>query len=352
MQPMRCSKQLGALSDPVKGTALVIFAVDPLYGSEWAFVRKTQIRDAKHICAVCAVADAYEIRQAICYAQDSVSGERNAMNPSTIPAYEVTAFNLAAASENKIHDDSVARRLGFQGALVPGVVVYAYMAHSPVARGGRAWLERGEADCRFLKPVYDGAVARVTATDDTDVLTLVVESAGLRCAAGRAFTPTDRRAAPAVDALSAGIPPKQRPKASETSLAPGLALGIAPVIINRVMLATYLNDIKETDPIYSAEGLVHPGQILRLANQALLENVVLGPWIHTESKVRHYAVARVGEELTLRSRITSNVVVKGHAVVKFDAIVIADGARTVAEITHAAIWRPRQVAEADASRSA
>jgi len=273
------------------------------------------------------------------------------MNPSTIPAYEVTAFNLAANSENKIHDDSIARSLGFQGALVPGVVVYAYMVHLPVARWGRAWLERGEADCRFLKPIYDGAVARVTATDDTDVLVLVVESAGLRCAAGRAFMPTDRPPAPAVDALSASPLPKQRPKASETSLAPNLALGIAPVTIDRVMLAAYLDDIKESDPIYRAEGLVHPGQILRLANQALLENAVLGPWIHTESKVRHYAVARVGEELTLRARITSNVVVKGHAIVKFDAIVIADGARTVAEITHAAIWRPRQAAKADASRS-
>jgi acyl dehydratase len=274
------------------------------------------------------------------------------MNMSTISEYEVTAFNLAATSENKIHDDSVARRFGFQGALVPGVAVYAYLAHLPVARWGRAWLERGEADCRFLNPIYDGAVARVTATDDTDVLALVVESAGLRCAAGRAFMPIDRPAAPGVDALPASIPPKERPKASETSLAPGLAFSIAPVTIDRVMLATYLDHIKETDPIYRTEGLVHPGQILQLANRALLENVVLGPWIHTESKVRHYAVARVGEELTLRSKITSNVVVKGHAIVKFDAIVIADGARTVAEITHAAIWRPRQVAEADASRSA
>ena len=77
-------------------------------------------------------------------------------------AYEVRAFNTAAASENKIHDDAVARRFGFHGALVPGVEVYAYMAHVPVARWGRAWLEGGAAECRFLKPVYDGAVARVT----------------------------------------------------------------------------------------------------------------------------------------------------------------------------------------------
>ena len=82
--------------------------------------------------------------------------------PPATTAYEVSAFNTAAASENKIHDDAVARRFGFHGALVPGVEVYAYMAHVPVARWGRAWLEGGAADCRFLKPVYDGAVARVT----------------------------------------------------------------------------------------------------------------------------------------------------------------------------------------------
>jgi hypothetical protein len=36
---------------------------------------------------------------------------------------------------------------------VPGVAVYAYMAHMPVARWGRAWLENGIAECRFRKPV-------------------------------------------------------------------------------------------------------------------------------------------------------------------------------------------------------
>jgi acyl dehydratase len=112
------------------------------------------------------------------------------------------------------------------------------------------------------------------------------------------------------------------------------------------VLSTYLDDIRETDPIYRAEGLVHPGQILRLANQALVQNVALGPWIHVGSKVRYHTAARVGERLTLRSKVTSNVVNKGHAIVEFDAIVIAEGDRTVAEITHAAIWRPRQVAEA------
>ncbi len=260
-------------------------------------------------------------------------------------AYEVKAFNTAASSDNKIHDNTVARRFGFRGALVPGVEVYAYMAHMPVARWGRAWLENGHMDCRFLKPVYDGAAARITSTEENDELELCVESAAERCATGHAFIPSDQRPAPGVDALPAGTPPAIRPQASETSLAPGRALGIMPLTVDYAVLSTYLNEIRETDRVYLTEGLVHPGQILRLANMALTQNVVLGPWIHVGSKIRNHAAVLVGQQLTLRSKITSNFVSKGHAIVEFDAIVIANGERSVAEIAHIAIWRPRQLSE-------
>ena len=50
---------------------------------------------------------------------------------------------------------TTAQKLGFAGGLVPGVEVYAYACHPAVARWGRAWLERGQMQCRFLKPVYD-----------------------------------------------------------------------------------------------------------------------------------------------------------------------------------------------------
>src|ERR1700741_418414 len=97
-------------------------------------------------------------------------------------AYDVRAFNQAAASENKIHDDTVAQRFGFRGALVPGVAVFASMAHQPVTRWGRGFLERGAADCRFLKPVYDGDMVRVSAESEGDALALLVESGGERWA--------------------------------------------------------------------------------------------------------------------------------------------------------------------------
>lgn len=56
--------------------------------------------------------------------------------------YRVVACNLAKSSENKMHDDTVARQFGFVGGLVPGVDVFAYMSHVPAQVWGRAFIER------------------------------------------------------------------------------------------------------------------------------------------------------------------------------------------------------------------
>ena len=171
-----------------------------------------------------------------------------------------------------------------------------------------------------------------------------MESGGERCATGRASIPSQPPALLIADAILPGEPPSDRPPACEELLSPGRALGIAPFAIDRTMLLDYLAEVRENEPMYHTEGLVHPGQILRLANMALMQNVVLGPWIHVGSKVNNLAAVHLGQRLTLRSEITSNVISKGHSVVEFDAVVVADE-RDVAQITHTAIWRPRQVSE-------
>src|SRR5262245_56373132 len=75
---------------------------------------------------------------------------------------QLVAFNTATQSDNKIHDDEVARRFGFSGGLVPGVDVYAYLCWGPVASWGRDWLERGSFEARFRLPTYDGETVTVT----------------------------------------------------------------------------------------------------------------------------------------------------------------------------------------------
>src|SRR4029077_590832 len=144
-------------------------------------------------------------------AETSVILERGpggkALQASQSAIYRVEAFNTAVASENRIHDDETARRFGFRGGLVPGVEVYAYMAHMPFERFGEAWLERGGMECRFLKPVYDGHVATISAAEDAAGLSLRVESDGELCAKGQAWLREPEGAGPGPPALPPANPP-------------------------------------------------------------------------------------------------------------------------------------------------
>jgi len=106
-----------------------------------------------------------------------------------LETYRVSAYNTSKESENKIHDDAVARRFGFSGGLVPGVDVMAYMMHLPVAKWGRAFLEHGLIEARFVKPVYDGEIAEVRGEENNGVLSIEVESRGQLCATGTASLP-------------------------------------------------------------------------------------------------------------------------------------------------------------------
>src|SRR3954453_14618162 len=89
-----------------------------------------------------------------------------------------------------MHDDTVARRFGFAGGLVPGVDVMAYMMHLPVRRWGRDFLARGFIEARFVKPVYDGEDATVTGTGTAGVLSIEVGSRGDVCPTGTASLPS------------------------------------------------------------------------------------------------------------------------------------------------------------------
>jgi acyl dehydratase len=270
------------------------------------------------------------------------------MAVSSLAPYRVSAFNTAHDSENKIHDDATARRFGFTGGLVPGVDVYGYMSHMAVMRWGAAWLERGTADCRFFKPVYDGDMATVTAAENGELLDIAVESHGESCASGQASLPASAGLPPALDAYRKVPQRRERPPADEASLPTDGWLGLDPYPITPEMAARYLADSHESATIYSEQGLAHPRDILRSCNFVLSRNVLLGPWIHVGSRIRHLAAARVGDTLSVRARITANYEHRGHRFVDLDALVIGNEATPVAHIAHIAIYRPRQVAAAAA----
>ena len=254
-------------------------------------------------------------------------------------SYTVEAFNTALASENKIHDDTIAQRFGFTGGLVPGVEVFAYATHVPLAHFGRSWLDGGTLEMRFVKPVYDGRMATVTGTVTGDKLTLSLTSDDVACAEGEA----NLAAAVAVSAPQRHEPPQlaARLPADESTLAVGTLLSTRPREITADVADRYLADIREASPLYRTERLIHPGLLLRQCNGALVENVILPPWIHVGSRAHFLAAGRVGESIEARARVIANYDRKGHRLVELDVVVLADGRRALAHVTHTAIYRLR-----------
>src|ERR1700677_281847 len=137
---------------------------------------------------------------------------------SALPPYHVSAYNTAKSSENKIHDDATAKRFGFKGGLVGGVHVYAYMSPMPVQRWGRAWLERGTAEARFGKPVYEGDIAEITAVEDATGMSLQVDSGGQLCATGHAGLPDNAPELPVLADFKSVPARAHRAAADEQSL--------------------------------------------------------------------------------------------------------------------------------------
>lgn len=265
--------------------------------------------------------------------------------PSRLETYRVEAYNTAKLSENKMHDDTVAKRFGFSGGLVPGVDVMAYMMHPPVAKWGRAFLERGLIEARFVKPVYDGEIADVSGEESDGVLTIEVESRGQLCATGSASLPASAPPVSLADFPEVAAVAERKP-VDTNSYELGKWLGTVPRAWAGDAAREYLADVRERDPIYAREGLGHPGLLQRVMNRVLVDNAILGPWIHVGSRMQLLSAARAGDEITARAKVTGNCEKKGHRFVELDALVVANGRTPLAHCQHIAIYQPREQAVA------
>jgi len=267
-----------------------------------------------------------------------------------LPIYRVRARNTSADSENKIHDDSEAASYGFRGGLVPGITVFAYMTVPLVARFGLDWLERGSMQVKFQQPFYDGEEVVVqTEVDEIESPIRVNVTAsredGAKCATALA-TLGDRSEwldAPLIDGYpEAPLPPLEaRPAATRESLVPGTLLGslTQKLIVPDVDVLESLN---ERLLIYSEVGAVaHPFVLLRSANEILMRNFKLGPWIHAASDLINWSAVRDGEEISIRGRIADCFERKGHEFVVLDLLLVAEKSRAVQQVSHRAIYRPR-----------
>ncbi len=244
--------------------------------------------------------------------------------------HRVRAINTAPDSENKIHDDRIAAAYGFRGGLVPGVTVYGYMT-VPIVEFAPKWLERGAMQVRFQEPFYDGdaVVVRAEINDDTSIRVTAEREDGTVCGTGIATVRAE--SGPVPDHLPEHPLPRMedRPAPSRDNLIPGSPLG------------TVVEKLDFGDDARSRQAI-----LLQFANEVLVRNFRLGPWIHAASEITNWSAARHGDEISARGRIHDCFERKGHEFVVFDVMLIANGDRLVQTVRHTAIYRPRPTAPA------
>lgn len=270
-----------------------------------------------------------------------------AMDKAMTPrlGFSLKAYNTATKSRNRMHDDTVARSYGFDGGLVPGVVLLAYMAHPPVTKWGLDWLSEGSISARFSMPVYHGDRVTISASsdqeasDDEMVLALAdsngeLKVSGLASARSQA-TPhqIDMEAAPEL--------PKTLPIASPNSLSTGTTLAPWAEQFHGAQSVDYLETIGAPASVFTRERVAQPGWFAELANSLLSSNVALGPWIHVSSDITMYGLVHDEQLILTCGRVRDEYERRGHRFVVVDCA-LTEGSRRVADVVHTAIYSPHQ----------
>lgn len=244
--------------------------------------------------------------------------------------FRVRAVNTATDSENRIHDNVIAAEYGFQGGLVPGVTIYGYMTTPVVDRLGPEWLNRGAIDVRFFEPFYEGEEVATTITDLPD--------GRIKVEAGSHATATAW-----CDAEQIGDSPiDQHSALKQTASVETIRQGMLLSTLEKTLDLSQPGVSAPLDAFIGPERVAHPAIILGLANEVLMHNYTLGPWIHASSEVRNSSPARDGERVQVRAKIADAFERKGHQFIVLD-VAILSAARLISRIRHTAIWKPRKI---------
>ena len=251
--------------------------------------------------------------------------------------YRLTARNWATESENKIHDDEVARTYGFSGGLVPGVTLFGYLTRPVVEAWGADWLADGRMTVRFVHPVYDGEQVEADMAEDGALQ--LRNPVGSTCATGTAqpaaAPPDGFTDIPAVD-----LPP-ERPPAQDDTLQPGAVLGTLRYRLDEKMAADYLSLVGDDLPLYTEQRVAHPGLLILDANNVLVRNRRLGPWIHAASDVHLLRHVPYDADIEVRGRVVDRYERKGHHLAELDVTTWAEG-QPAFYVRHTAIYQPRR----------
>jgi hypothetical protein len=265
--------------------------------------------------------------------------------------HSVSARNAATSSENRIHDNDIARSYGFGGGLVPGVTLYGYLMGPVLEHYGREWLESGQVSVRFLSPAYEGELVDA-ALEPADVggcaLSLRGPAGEERVSGWAGLAQDPMPGSDGVDAVwarSLSLPradlPVDRPPADAENLAANRALGTLWEEPVPSLYQGYLDLLEPSDVLgLCHSGPLHPGRMILSANSILAANVRLGPWVHVGSQLVNLAPVPRDSVLEVRARVHRRFEAKGHELATLDVQWLV-GDQTVMAGRHTAIYRLR-----------
>ena len=262
-------------------------------------------------------------------------------------SWNAEAFNPVPESENRIHSDETAKAYGFRGALVPGVVVSAYLLHPAALAWGRDWVERGRASVVVQSPVYDGETFRVEVEDATEdaYKASLIDERGTRCAIAEISRPTQTPEAPVRRHDRFLSRDAERPVASRSVMERFIESGLHALPARwseKAEITSYLRDPSAMAPVFRDEKLANPAFILGLTNWVLRRNVRMSPWLHLQTDSQNHRAVTPGTALVVEAAISDLFEKKGHEFVDVDVAVFQESDdEAVANIRLRAIYKLR-----------
>ncbi len=263
---------------------------------------------------------------------------------SALPEHRIKASIDLSDSVNQIQDDEYAQRCGFRAGLVPGTTIFAYMSRPLVEMGGRDWLERGSAEVRFLRPIYEGEEIRITgsisslAKDGTVLLDYQASnSQGTICAEGTAHLPLSRTMQePSRADYPSGPAILHRPISLESLKVGDLLSPVTSEFNWNVHWQYCQKSIRDHHPMY--EKTLHPGWLVGRASRILAANYSILAWIDVSCQVQCFNIQKDECSVETRGRIHDKFEHDGDHFIVLDLAVFAPTC-CLATMRYTAIFR-------------
>jgi len=232
--------------------------------------------------------------------------------------WSATALNTAPDSENRIHSDELAQQYGFEGGLVPGVTISAYLVHPLIEHWGMNWLDRGYANCRITSPLYDNERFDVK-TDIVDAAkahTTLVRGNGVVSANAEVALPDQLPPAPLLRKDKLAEPDYTAPPASraiwEQLKAEGCRSFSFPWTDDNPLI--YLSNEDDLPKLLQPKegGYANLSFLLGCSNWILAGNAFMNPWVHLQTISQNYRAVSLNSELIAQMEINDIYEKKGH----------------------------------------